>query len=70
MHSFLLGAREFLILQVFLLVVLGLWIRNGLEDTPDFQKAKDEGTVSKMPIVDTFKNHWKEVILNIWCKSH
>ncbi|MDN3016925.1 MFS transporter [Paenibacillus sp. BSR1-1] len=52
-----------------LLVVLGLWIRGGLEETPDFQKAKDEGTVSKLPIVDTFKNHWKEVILTTGAKA-
>ncbi|OIK16000.1 MFS transporter [Bacillus sp. MUM 116] len=52
-----------------LLVILGLWIRNGLEETPDFQKAKDEGAVSKLPIVDTFKNHWKEVILTTGAKA-
>ncbi|WHY89492.1 MFS transporter [Neobacillus cucumis] len=52
-----------------LLVILGLWIRNGLEETPDFQKAKDEGTVSKLPIADTFKNHWKEVILTTGAKA-
>ncbi|WP_223590555.1 MFS transporter [Neobacillus bataviensis] len=52
-----------------ILVVLGLWIRNGLEETPDFQKAKDEGTVSKLPIVDTFKYHWKEIILTTGAKA-
>lgn len=51
------------------LVFLGLWIRNGLEETPDFQKAKDEGTVSKLPIVDTFKYHWKEIILTTGAKA-
>jgi metabolite-proton symporter len=51
------------------LVFLGLWIRNGLEETPDFQKAKDEGVVSKLPIVDTFKYHWKEIILTTGAKA-
>ncbi|WP_144548586.1 MFS transporter [Bacillus sp. X1(2014)] len=52
-----------------ILVFLGLWIRNGLEETPDFQKAKDEGVVSKLPIVDTFKYHWKEIILTTGAKA-
>ncbi|MEC1525358.1 MFS transporter [Neobacillus niacini] len=52
-----------------ILVFLGLWIRNGLEETPEFQKAKDEGAVSKLPIVDTFKYHWKEVILTTGAKA-
>ncbi|MCL1695082.1 MFS transporter [Lysinibacillus sp. BPa_S21] len=52
-----------------LLVFIGLWIRNGLEETPDFQKAKDEGAVSKLPIADTFKYHWKEIILTTGAKA-
>ena len=44
------------------LVVLGLWIRKGLDETPDFQKAKDTGNVAKMPLVETLRYHWKEVI--------
>ncbi|WP_286228738.1 MFS transporter [Neobacillus mesonae] len=51
------------------LVFLGLWIRNGLEETPDFQQAKEEGAVSKLPIVDTFKYHWKEIILTTGAKA-
>jgi metabolite-proton symporter len=52
-----------------ILVFLGLWIRNGLEETPDFQKAKQEGAVSKLPIADTFKYHWKEVIITTGAKA-
>ncbi|MGE7185941.1 MFS transporter [Peribacillus sp. NPDC006672] len=51
------------------LVLIGLWIRNGLEETPDFQKAKDEGKVSKLPIADTLKHHWKEVLLITGAKA-
>ncbi|WP_260287415.1 MFS transporter [Peribacillus aracenensis] len=51
------------------LVFIGLWIRNGLEETPDFQKAKDEGKVSKLPIADTLKYHWKEVLLITGAKA-
>ena len=44
------------------LVALGLWIRSGLEETPDFLAAKKSGNVSKMPVVETVKYHWREVL--------
>lgn len=45
------------------LVFLGLWIRHGLDETPDFKKAKASGNVSKMPVVETLRNHWREVLI-------
>lgn len=51
------------------LVVVGVWIRNGLEETPDFQKTKSEGKVSKLPISDTLKHHWREVLLTTGVKA-
>ena len=45
------------------LVLLGLWIRNGLGETPEFQNAKDNGNVAKMPLVETFQHHWREVLI-------
>jgi MFS family permease len=35
------------------LVFLGLWIRNGLDETPEFKQAKESGNVAKMPLVET-----------------
>lgn len=46
-----------------ILVFLGLWIRNGLDETPDFQKAKESGTISKLPIAETLRHHWKSVLI-------
>ncbi|HEY4600263.1 MAG TPA: MFS transporter [Cerasibacillus sp.] len=46
-----------------LLVLFGLWIRKGIEETPSFQKAQQQGEIAKLPIVDTFKYHWKEVLI-------
>ncbi|MFV7437000.1 MFS transporter [Pseudomonas vlassakiae] len=45
------------------LVFLGLWIRHGLDETPDFKKAKASGNVAKMPLVETLRNHWREVLI-------
>lgn len=45
------------------LVFLGLWIRHGLDETPEFQKAKDSGNVAKQPLVETLRYHWREVLI-------
>ncbi|WP_054899376.1 MULTISPECIES: MFS transporter [unclassified Pseudomonas] len=45
------------------LVLLGLWIRNGIDETPDFEAAKRQGDVAKVPLVDTLKYHWREVLI-------
>ena len=45
------------------LVFLGLWIRHGLDETPDFKQAKASGNVSKMPVLETLRDHWREVLI-------
>ncbi|HWL13479.1 MAG TPA: MFS transporter [Ureibacillus sp.] len=48
-----------------LLVVFGLWIRKGIDETPSFKKVQESGEIPKLPIVDIFKYHWKEVLIAI-----
>lgn len=45
------------------LVLLGLWIRKDIDETPDFQKVKKSGQVAKTPLRDTVKQHWREVLI-------
>lgn len=45
------------------LVLLGLWIRKDIDETPDFQKVKSSGQVAKAPLRDTLKHHWREVLI-------
>lgn len=45
------------------LVFLGLWIRSGIDETPDFKKAKADGEVSRMPLVETLSTQWREVLI-------
>ena len=45
------------------LVLLGLWIRKDIDETPDFQKMKASGQVAKAPLRDTLKHHWREVLI-------
>ncbi|WP_223596542.1 MFS transporter [Neobacillus bataviensis] len=43
------------------LIVLALWIRNGIEETPAFKKQKESGELAKVPVVETFRNNAKSV---------
>ncbi|HFI1903134.1 TPA: MFS transporter [Enterobacter roggenkampii] len=45
------------------LVLLGLWIRKDIDETPDFQRVKASGQVAKTPLRDTLKHHWREVLI-------
>lgn len=51
------------------LVLIGLWIRIGLEETPDFKETKNKGNIPKLPISDTLKEHWKDVLLTAGVKA-
>ena len=45
------------------LVLVGLWIRKDIDETPDFKKVKESGQVAKAPLRETLKHHWREVII-------
>lgn len=50
------------------LVILGLWIRGGIDETPEFKLAKEEGNIAKFPLGDLLRNNWREVLLAIGAK--
>jgi MFS family permease len=50
------------------LVFVGLWIRHGLADTPAFQEAKKSGSIAKLPIKDTLRDHWRSVLVAVGAK--
>ncbi|PEJ34190.1 MFS transporter [Peribacillus butanolivorans] len=51
-----------------LLVFFGLWIRKGIDETPSFKKVKESGEVPKLPIVETLKYYWREVLIAVGAK--
>ncbi|MCP1493427.1 metabolite-proton symporter [Peribacillus frigoritolerans] len=51
-----------------LLVFFGLWIRKGIDETPSFKKVKESGEVPKLPILETLKNYWREVLIAVGAK--
>lgn len=50
------------------LVLLGLWIRNGIDETPAFKEAKRTGDVSRMPLIETLTTHRREVMIAVGAK--
>jgi len=51
-----------------LLVAFGLYIRLKIIETPAFQRVKESQTEAQVPILETLRNHWKEVVLT--CLSY
>jgi metabolite-proton symporter len=51
-----------------LLVGLGLWIRNAVDETPSFQKVRAENTTARVPLLETLKHHWRAVLVTIGAK--
>ncbi|MFY3791750.1 MFS transporter [Ureibacillus sp. MALMAid1270] len=48
-----------------LLVVFGLWIRKGIDETPSFKRVQESGETARLPFVDIFKTQWKEVLIAV-----
>lgn len=45
------------------LVLVGLWIRKDIDETPEFKKVKQSGQVAKAPLRETLTHHWREVLI-------
>jgi MFS family permease len=45
------------------LVLVGLWIRIGILESPVFAALRDRGKVAKAPLAVVMKHHWREVVL-------
>ncbi len=50
------------------LVFIGLWIRKGIDETPAFKKSKEEGKVVAVPLLETLRNHKREVLIAVGAK--
>lgn len=50
------------------LIVLALWIRGGIEETPEFKEQKESGQLAEFPIVEAVQNNWKNVLHAIGLK--
>lgn len=44
------------------LVVIGLYVRHHLQETPLFQLAQENDTTTKTPLKELFSNYWKDIV--------
>ncbi|MFL4475099.1 MFS transporter [Paeniglutamicibacter sp. MACA_103] len=51
-----------------LLIVVGLFIRLKMEETPAFEKAKSQGEVAKFPVLEVLRNQWRAVAIAVGIK--
>src|SRR3954469_99448 len=61
------GWRIPFLISVFLILV-GLWIRSRVGETPSFVKVKAEHHEARVPIVETLRHHWRAVLITIGAK--
>ncbi|KGR73980.1 MFS transporter [Ureibacillus sinduriensis] len=50
------------------LIVIAVWIRSGIEETPEFQRKKEQGELAKIPVVEVFKYNSKDIFRLIGLK--
>ncbi|HQQ70854.1 MAG TPA: MFS transporter [Alicycliphilus sp.] len=56
------------------LVLIGMWIRNKVEETPSFRKvaaeakANPKAAAKKLPLTETLTQHWRSVLIAIGAK--
>ncbi|MFD1859234.1 MFS transporter [Aeromicrobium camelliae] len=46
-----------------IMVVVGLWVRLRLVESPAFAKTVEKGTVQRLPLASVAKSHWRELVL-------
>ncbi len=62
------GWRIPLLLSLVLLLV-GLYIRLRILETPAFTKVKEEGRIARDPLLDVIRYNWREIILSALLRS-
>lgn len=45
--------------------MVAFYIKNNVDESPVYLKAKEHGNISKAPVSEVFKNHWKELLIAI-----
>lgn len=48
-------------------VLVAFFIRRTLHETPEFEDAKAEGKIARMPLIPLLRDHWRDVLRVICC---
>ena len=52
-----------------LLVIVGLWIRLKVEESPVFQEMSKQGEVAEAPIAEAIRGHWRRILVAIGSRA-
>jgi MFS family permease len=52
-----------------LLILVGLYIRLRILETPAFRRVKETGRIAHVPLVEVFRHYWREIILSALVRS-
>jgi MFS family permease len=63
-EQFLAGGWRIAFLFSALLVVVGLWVRLRVSESPEFTAAREK-TSMRLPIVDVVRDHWRQVLCGV-----
>ncbi|MCJ8505083.1 MHS family MFS transporter [Kocuria flava] len=61
-HPFLTWGWRIPFLASVVMVVLGLWVRFRLEETPVFRQALEQGQKVKTPLTEVFRTSWLQIV--------
>jgi MFS family permease len=61
--DFLAWAWRMPFLTSILLVGFGLWVRQGVDETPMFKHLDESGATAKTPIGDVLRQHWRRLLI-------
>ncbi|BDV30592.1 MFS transporter [Microbacterium terricola] len=50
-----------------IVVLVAYFIRRSLHETPEFENAKAEGRIARMPLIPLLRDHWRDVLRVICC---
>src|SRR4029078_12261793 len=50
-----------------LVVLVAYLIRRTLHETPEFEQAKADGKIARMPLLPLLRDHWRDVLRVILC---
>jgi MFS family permease len=53
----------------FVLIIIGLYIRKKIEETPVFRSLQKKGMIAKLPVVEVFKHNWREMLLTCFLRQ-
>ena len=53
----------------FLMILVGLYIRLRILETPAFTRVKQEGSIAHVPLLEVLRQYWREIILSALLRS-